>query len=500
MIKNKGSYLFVILFLVPSFVFAETSYDLSPDLKFSIENHLRLSGNTLGNNLDLNSDKSDGVTYMGYTYDTKFNITYKEFLTSFIKLESNGPFDFDAPIVSDRKINTLFGEVDNYSMPEIIPRVEECWIDLVVINLPLKFKIGLYPNQVGNGYALGGYYENYGASIYSANENFQWRVYYVKPDLENKIILGPQVPQERALDVEYDSNAHFMSFDTMIKWGDHSFQPYVGLLHDTTPSTSRVNTYPFPVNEDNLGTIGVDTDINFDKLNIGFEAAKNFGNANVIGNGSDIIHKGYMVYAAVSYSFEKITPRSKFLISSGNKMDGNDVLSGGFTSHSNNSFSVYSPTNANLSDTIYPAAYGPYLATGGGYAMNYGIARPSAFGDSYQLNDLVMPNIGIDVQITEKWSVSFDYWYLRSFEHAIGIRNDRAITLSSDLGHELDFYSSYDLTKHISFNLLTGVFFPGKYYREKRDDGDILGLAPAPRYDGDADLAYQIELATEITF
>ena len=94
----------------------------------------------MGNNLDLDSDKSDGVTYMGYTYDTKFNITYKEFLTSFIKLEGNGPFDYDAPIVSDRKTNTLFGEVENYSMPEIIPRVEEYWIDSVVINLPLKFK------------------------------------------------------------------------------------------------------------------------------------------------------------------------------------------------------------------------------------------------------------------------------------------------------------------------------------------------------------------------
>lgn len=47
---------------------------------------------------------------------------------------------------------------------------------------------------------------------------------------------------------------------------------------------------------------------------------------------------------------------------------------------------------------------------------------------------------------------------------------------------------------------MTGMFFPGKYYHEKRDDEDISGLAPAPRYDGDADPAYQIELATEITF
>lgn len=94
--------------------------------------------------------------------------------------------------------------------------------------------------------------------------------------------------------------------------------------------------------------------------------------------------------------------------------------------------------------------------------MNYGVARPSVFGDTYQLNDLILPNMGVDLQVTEKWSVSFDYWYLRSFEHAVRILNDRAITLSSDLGHELDFYSSYDLTKHISFNLLPGIFIPGK--------------------------------------
>ena len=80
MIKNRGTYLFVILYFVPSFVFAETSYDLSPDLKLSIENHLRLSGSTLGNNLDLNNDISDGVTYMGGTYNTQINIPTSAYL------------------------------------------------------------------------------------------------------------------------------------------------------------------------------------------------------------------------------------------------------------------------------------------------------------------------------------------------------------------------------------------------------------------------------------
>ena len=500
MAKKVNVYIIVTLFLIPSFAFSETSYNLSPDLKVSREGYLRISGNTLGNNLDLDKDKSDGVTYMGYTFDMKFKVDYKESLTSLVRFESNGPFDFDAPILSDNKIDTLFGEVDNYSFPEVIPRVEEYWVDSVVYNLPVKFKIGQYPYQVGNGYALSGYYENYGLSVYTTNEDFNWTVYYAKPDIENKIILGPQVPQEKALDVEYDSRAHFMSFNAIIKRNGYSFQPYIGLLHDTTPSNQRVNSYPVFVNEDNLGTVGIDIDKEFDKLSIGFEVAKNFGKANVIGDSSDIIHKGYMAYADVSYNFEKIIPRSKLLISSGNKMDADDVLSGLFTSRSNNAFSVYSPTNANLSDTIYPAAYGPYLATGGGSAFNYGIARPSIFGDTYQLNDLILPNIGVDMQVTEKWSVSIDYWYLRSFEHAIGTRNDRAITLSSDLGHELDFYNSYDLTEYISFNLLTGVFFPGKYYHEKRDDEDILGLAPTPRSDGGADIAYQIEFATEIKF
>ncbi len=124
---------------------------------------------------------------MGYTYDLKFNVEYKEVLTSFVKLESNGPFDFDAPIMSDKKIDTFYGEVDNYSMPEVIPRVEEYWVDSLVFDFPVKFKLGQYSYQAGNGYALGGYYENYGISVYSTNEDFKWTVYYAKPDLVNKI-------------------------------------------------------------------------------------------------------------------------------------------------------------------------------------------------------------------------------------------------------------------------------------------------------------------------
>ncbi len=91
------------------------------------------------------------------------------------------------------------------------------------------------------------------------------------------------MPQERTIDVEYDSNAHFISFDTIINWNGYSFQPYVGLLHDTTPANRRFSAYPVLVNEDNLGAVGFDTDLNLDKLNVGIEVARNFGNANVLG-------------------------------------------------------------------------------------------------------------------------------------------------------------------------------------------------------------------------
>lgn len=56
----KKGCLFILLFLLLSVAFPETIYNLSPGLKLSLENHARISGNTFGNNQDLDSDVSDG--------------------------------------------------------------------------------------------------------------------------------------------------------------------------------------------------------------------------------------------------------------------------------------------------------------------------------------------------------------------------------------------------------------------------------------------------------
>ncbi|TLD41197.1 MAG: hypothetical protein JETT_2535 [Candidatus Jettenia ecosi] len=75
MIK-KIPYILVMIFVFPPFTFSETFCNISPNLKLSIKNYLRFSGNSIGNNLDLDNKKSEGVTYVGYTYDTEFNIIY----------------------------------------------------------------------------------------------------------------------------------------------------------------------------------------------------------------------------------------------------------------------------------------------------------------------------------------------------------------------------------------------------------------------------------------
>jgi hypothetical protein len=50
------------------------------------------------------------------------------------------------------------------------------------------------------------------------------------------------------------------------------------------------------------------------------------------------------------------------------------------------------------------------------------------------------------------------------------------------------------------FSILGGYFFPGKYYKEKRDDIEGNILSPFVRGDGEIDKAFQIELAVEVKF
>ena len=72
--------------------------------------------------------------------------------------------------------------------------------------------------------------------------------------------------------------------------------------------------------------------------------------------------------------------------------------------------------------------------------------------------------------------------------------------LSADLGSEIDAFADYELGKGIVVSLLGGYFIPGHYYKEVRDDTEGSLLSPFVRGDGNADPAYQIELALEMKF
>jgi len=56
------------------------------------------------------------------------------------------------------------------------------------------------------------------------------------------------------------------------------------------------------------------------------------------------------------------------------------------------------------------------------------------------------------------------------------------------------------LNKNVKLGFLGGYFFPGRYYKERRDDTQGSLLSPFVRGDGDADNAYQVELVMEVTF
>ncbi len=132
--------------------------------------------------------------------------------------------------------------------------------------------------------------------------------------------------------------------------------------------------------------------------------------------------------------------------------------------------------------------------------MNYGIGRPTTFSDPYLFENLILVCLGLDFQLTEKFSMTFDWWYLRAAQRGVGTLAGENILLSPDLGNELDLYFNYDLTKNIALSLFGGYFFPGRFYKEERDDGDGSLFSPFVRGDGEADGAFQIEASVTFSY
>lgn len=463
------------------------------------------------NVVDLDSANSDDTTtYLGLDYSFGFNLAFKETGQRFyLKLERNGPFDYDAPLFVH---NTLMvsgpSRIEAYRNDELLPQAEEFWFDLPIANLPLRFRAGLLPYEVGKGFAQGnGTFENYGLNLYYLGKNFSWRFYYFRPDLVYKTRLGPKIRQEKDEGISYQHNAaNYFAFDAAFTSDTNKLQPFLGVLLDRTSSGKRVNLFTAPVRKEILVTLGFDYDTKIKDLCLGFEIARNFGKAeSESANFKDIQHKGYLIYTTASYNIGKLSPHSQFLFSSGNKVTTEMVDNGDteFSSGANKAFSIYSPLNTNLDDSLSSVLdSAPLVFFGWGYGLNYGAGknRPSTLSDNSIADNLIMPSLGFDYKFTDKLNLTVDWWYIKAKERGVGKFEEVVKELPRDLGQEIDVSFSYDINKHANVSLYGGYFFPGRYFKEKRDDTEGSLFTPFVRGDGFIDPAYQIELVAEFTF
>jgi len=499
---------FLTLILALSFLSPAHSYELlnTDYLALTLDTYLRTDLVSFKNVVSLDShNKDDQTTYLGIDYSFAINADFKDSGNKFyFKLERNGPYDYSAPIFIHNTLINSGGRVERYRDTELLPQVEEFWLDSKLFD-SFGVKAGLYIYEVGNGFALNGNYENYGVSFYKQTQNIFWRLYYCKPDLVYKNHLGPHIKQEEEQGQRYEPNAaNFFATDAKITVGNQTFWPYVGMLADYTSAGKRDNLFSTPIKRDFLGTFGTAWEYKNDDFTLKLEAAHNFGYAQSEDSEyKDITHAGYMFYSGFDYVFGKLVPELQFLFCSGNKATLEQAEAGDTTypGSRNRAFSYSSPTNMNLSDTISSSNTDmlPIVAMGGGYGLNYGVPRPKTFA-SGDFENLIMPSVGFDYNFTDKLCASFYGYYLRAFNKPVGTLDDQGKYLSRDLGYEADLFIDYKINPQITVGFLGGLFIPGKFYKENRDDTGGSLFTPYVRGDGNANNAYQLELYAEMKF
>jgi hypothetical protein len=497
----------ICLCAVPS-AYAELKLAETESAVFTVSPTVTTDIIMIDNVVDLDSKKRDDrFQYLGLIYTLDLDIKGKDEDPPelFFRLERYGPYNFNVPAVINNTLETFSGKIAPFRNAEYLPELGEFWMDIPLTPVPVRVKAGLFSYSVGHGIALGGEYNNYAVSLYTETDDFEWHLYYAAPDFANKNLLGPYIKQNKPQGINWEhSKTQFVATDLVLSMKNITFQPYTGILVDRSEG-KRNNLFTTPTRDDLLGTVGGSIGlILFKKLSLGFEAARNFGQATKSQEGfDDVKHQGYMFYADAVYDAGRFDPHIRGIYGSGNKLTGEMTDNGDttYTSSKNNAFSIYSPFNTFLADSIYQSIDNvPLVAMGNGDGINYGIRRPGTFGDPIVIENLILINAGFDYDLTEKAAVTIDWWYLSSAEKGIGVYNGISKVISPDLGHEFDIYYTYAVTKNITFTTYAGVFFPGAAYREERTDtgGDLF--TPFVRGDGKADPAYQAEFSLTVSY
>lgn len=473
----------------------------------TFEPYLRTDFNMMENNLDLDTDiRDDRVQYISFDYALAFDFRVKDNGPElYFMLERNAFYDYNTPVIIHNTLQTFNGKVHGYYNAELLPKVKEYWGDSPIApGSDIRLRGGLFKYEVGHGISLNGSYQNYGLELYTEEHGFRWNVYTCWPDINNKQLLGPYIKQEKPQGVDWEhSKAYFISTDVKAQAGRISAQPYAGLLMDYSVG-KRQSFFQTATDRDMLGTVGVSFDFDLGKFKLSAEWARNFGMASSISPGMPSVeHRGYAVYADAAYDMGRFMPIARFIFGSGNKLT-TDMITNGDTLYpgsKNNAFSVFSPFNNYLVDSIYPSIPTlPLVAMGNGLAMNYGIPRPGSFRDPAQIENMVLVDLAFSYLPTDKIDIIFDWWYIANAQKGIGMYNNVPKVISPEIGTEVDLGIKYKIFKGVALKLVGGLFMPGAAYREERTDTGGSLFTPFVRGDGKADNAYQVEMSLETHF
>jgi hypothetical protein len=202
------------------------------------------------------------------------------------------------------------------------------------------------------------------------------------------------------------------------------------------------------------------------QLTYAAEADFQFGSVDRITalGGADLKPRGWAVMAKAGYAIDPITIRASYAYGSGdddptdNKCGEFQTLQGpdevNFIARDVHYTQIYERTIATA------AAAGHLTTTVGGNTRNTGIANTTYY------------NLGADLNATKDLSLSIDGFYLQASETESWGPN-----VSDEIGWELDFRGSYNLTKNLAYFVEAAGFWPGDFYKDAYHvDGNVAQL------------------------
>ena len=139
----------ILVFFFLSIACAEIKAE-SAGFIFSLDTYLRNDLISWNNVVDLDSSNHDDHTvYFGVDYSLGFGVKQKDEdgVKSYLKLERNGPYDYNAPLFVHNTLMNTGGVIEKYRGDELLPEVEEFWLDYLLGDF-CRMKSGLYTYTV----------------------------------------------------------------------------------------------------------------------------------------------------------------------------------------------------------------------------------------------------------------------------------------------------------------------------------------------------------------